>query len=115
MAPRAALRLLRQKQKARFAPWSEYINRGPFGTVGQLDNFLGDLAVFDVVSILLLDGLHLVLEPQFQLLQSDFFQLFVVGKIPLVSKRGEPLFILRMLLGQFAELLVRGQEMVFRG
>ncbi len=55
-------------------PRCGYINPAPFQTVGQLDKkFLGDLAFGDVFPILPLDGLHLVPQPQFQLLQPDFF------------------------------------------
>jgi hypothetical protein len=78
-------------------------------------NSLRYLAALNVFAVLPLDDLHLVFEPQFQLLQSDFFEFLVVGKITLVGKRGEPLLILRVLLGQPAEFLVRGQEMVSRG
>src|SRR5712692_806504 len=76
---------------------------------------LGDLASRDVCPILPLDGLHLVPQTQFQLFQSDFFQFFVVGKVTLVGKRGETLLKLRVLLGQLAELFMRGQEVVSRG
>ena len=36
-------------------------------------NSLSDLAALNVLAILALDGLHLVLEAQFQLLKPDFF------------------------------------------
>ena len=88
----------------------------PLARAHQLDNFeLGDLAVLHVIAVLTLNIFHLVSEAQFQLLQPDFFQLFVVGEIPLVGERGETLLILRMLMGQLSKLVVRGQEMVSRG
>jgi hypothetical protein len=78
------------------------------------ERILRDLAVFYGVSILPLDGFHLIFEPQFKFLQPDFFQFFVIGEIPLVGERRETLLILRVLLGQLAERFVTGQEMVSR-
>jgi len=49
--------------------------------------------VLNRFSILPLNRLHLVLEAQFQLLQPDFFQFFVVGKETLVGERGKTLFV----------------------
>jgi len=65
-------------------------------------------------SVLLLDGLHLVLETQLQLFQSDFFQFFVFGEVALLGEGFEALGVLRVLRDQFAEFIVTGQEMVSR-
>jgi hypothetical protein len=62
----------------------------------------------------LLDGLHLVLETQLQLFQSDFFKFFVFGEVALLSEGFEPLGVLRVLRDQFAEFIVTGQELVSR-
>jgi hypothetical protein len=40
---------------------------------------LGDLAVLHGFTVLPLNGFHLIFEAELQLLQPDFFQLFVVG------------------------------------
>jgi hypothetical protein len=43
------------------------------------------LAVLHVITVLPLDVFHLIFEPQFQLLQPDFFDFFVVSEIALVG------------------------------
>jgi hypothetical protein len=54
------------------------------GRIGQ--KVLRYLAVREVLTVLALDGLHLVFQAQFKLLKPDFFQLFVVGEVTLVGK-----------------------------
>jgi len=76
---------------------------------------LCDLTALYVLTVLPLDRFHLIFKPQLQLLEPDFFQFFVVGKVTLVGKRGKTLLVLRVLLGQLAEFIVRGQEVVSRG
>jgi hypothetical protein len=67
--------------------WSGYIYPVPLVTAERFDKNLSYLAPGNVLPILALDGLHLVLEPELQLLQPDFFQLFVVGEISFVGER----------------------------
>jgi hypothetical protein len=62
------------QNKRRFArPGSGYIFAVPSADGVQLDKDLSDLAVLDGITILPLDGFHLILQAQFQLLQPDFF------------------------------------------
>ena len=37
-------------------------------------------------AVLALDALHLIFQAQFELLQPDLFQLFIVGKIPFLDQ-----------------------------
>ena len=64
-----------------------YIYPVPRDTAERFDKNLSYLAPGNVLTILTLNGLHLVLEPELQFLQPDFFQLFVVGEISLVGER----------------------------
>src|SRR5438094_1447579 len=47
---------------------------------------LGDLVLLCLLPVLPLNGLHLVLETQFQLLQPYFFELFVFGEITFLGE-----------------------------
>src|SRR3954470_15749600 len=67
-----------------------------------------------LLPILALNGLHLILEAEFQLLQPHFFQLFVFAEIPFLGECFETLRVLGVLMSQPTELVVTGQELVFR-
>ena len=59
-------------------------------------------------------GFHLVLEPQLELLQPDFFQLLVFCKKSFLGEGFEPLGVFRVFVGQLAELIVIYEELVSR-
>src|SRR4029077_5433912 len=67
-----------------------------------------------LLPILALNGLHLVLQAQFQLLQTDLFQLLVFAEVTFLGECIEALRVLRVLLSQSAEFLMIGQKLVFR-
>lgn len=77
------------------------------------ETFLGYVRA-ELFPILPLDGLHLIFEPQFEFLQTDLFQLFVLTEITLLGEQIKTFRVLRVLLSQSAELLVIGQELVSR-
>jgi hypothetical protein len=59
---------------------------------------------------LLLQGLHLVLETQFQLFQADLFDLLILGEKSLLDKVIEPLGILGMFSNKAPKLFIAGEE-----
>jgi hypothetical protein len=61
---------------------------------------------------LLFDGFHLIFQTELHLLQSNFFKFFVVGEVTLLGEVIKALLVLLVFLGQFAELIVAGQELV---
>src|ERR1700691_3807013 len=67
-----------------------------------------------LLPILPLNAFHLIFEPQLQLLEPDFLQLFIFAEITLLSERIKSSGILHMLLSQLAEFVVAGQESVLR-
>src|SRR6266496_907989 len=67
-----------------------------------------------LLPILPLNELHLVLEPQLQLLQPRFFHLFVFVEITFLGECFETLLILRVFDGQLTKLLMTGEELVSR-
>ena len=68
----------------------------------------------ELLLILPLDGLHLVFEPQLQLLEADFLKLFVFAEITFLGERFESSGLLHVLLSQPTELVVAAQESVLR-
>ena len=68
-----------EKRRLR-APCGEHnLSFGGSGRIARVIQVLGDLVVL-FLPVLPLNMLHLVLEPQFQLFQPDFFQLLVISK-----------------------------------
>jgi hypothetical protein len=61
---------------------------------------------------LLLQGLHLVLEAQFQLFQADLFDLLILGEKSLLDKAIEPPGILGMFSYKAPKFFIAGDEHV---
>jgi hypothetical protein len=59
-----------------------------------------------------LQGLHLVLEAQFELFQANLFDLLILGKKSFLGEGIEPLGILRMLYNKASKLIISGDEYV---
>jgi len=55
---------------------------------------------------------HLVLDAQLQLLQPYFFEFFIFGEVPLLEESFKTLGVLGVFLGQLAEIVIAGQELV---
>jgi hypothetical protein len=79
----------------------------------QVDEKLGDVGS-ELLPILPLDRLHLIFEPQLQLLKPNFFQLLVFTEVTLLGEGIKAGGILHMLLSQLAEFLMAAQKRVSR-
>ena len=66
-----------------------------------------------LLPILPLNAFHLVFEPQLQLLEAHFLQLFIFAEVTFLGERIKTGGILHVLLSQPAEFVVAGQESVF--
>ena len=62
--------------------------------------------------VLLLDDLHLVLETQFELLQTDLFQLLVFAQVGFLDQGVEALCVLLVFLRQATKRFVLGNEVI---
>ena len=69
---------------------------GGKAAVSRREIFLGYVNAI-LLPELALNGFHLILEAQLQLLKPGFFQLFVFAEITLLGKRIEPFCVLRAL------------------
>jgi hypothetical protein len=65
-------------------------------------------------AILPLNRLHLIFEPQLQLFQPDFFQLFVVAEISFLGEGIKAGRVLQVFLSQFPEFFMTAQEHLVR-
>jgi hypothetical protein len=61
-----------------------------------------------------LNGLHLVFEPQLQLLEANFLKFFVFAEITFLGETFKASGILHVLLSQLAEFIVVGQKSIIR-
>src|ERR1035438_136341 len=68
----------------------------------------------ELLAILPLNRLHLVFEPQLQLLEPHFLQLFIFAEVTFLGERVKTAGILHVLLSQLAEFIMRAQESVIR-
>jgi hypothetical protein len=68
--------------------------------------------VVAAVPELLLQGLHLVLEAQLELFQTDLFDLLILGEEPLLGEGIEPLGILGMFKNKAPKFFIIGDEHV---
>src|SRR5271155_1413546 len=68
----------------------------------------------ELLPILPLNRLHLVFEPQLQLLEPHFLKFFIFAEITFLGKRIKTSGILHVLLSQLAEFIMIGQESVIR-
>jgi hypothetical protein len=63
----------------------------------------------------LLNHLHLVFDPQFELFEPDLFQFLVFRKISFFGERSETLRVLLVFLGQPTKLFVAGKKLFANG
>jgi len=71
--------------------------------------------VWRSASEVLLNRLHLVFDAQFELFETDFFQLFVFRQVSFFDERAETLRVLAVFLGQPTKLFVAGKKLFANG